>query len=142
MTILELNHVALHVADLDASVAFYRDHLELPQIPRPAFDFPGAWFRLGPEQQLHLLAGREAPPQRLSRRAHFALKVASIDEAEAFLQRKGLTYRPRKRRPDGAWQLFLHDPDGHRIELTDLSPLTRDTILENTLTASATRRRG
>ena len=123
MTILELNHVALHVADLDASIAFYRDHLELPQIPRPAFDFPGAWFRLGPKQELHLLAGRKAPIPIRNRRAHFALRVASIDEAEAFVRHKGIAHQPRKRRPDGAWQLFLYDPDGHRVELTDLSPL-------------------
>ena len=123
MDILELNHIALHVADLDASMAFYGDHLELPQLPRPAFDFPGAWFRLGPKQELHLIAGRTTPVDSHKRRAHFALRVASIKEAEAFLQRKGIAHQPRKRRPDGAWQLFLIDPDGHRVELTDLSPL-------------------
>jgi hypothetical protein len=26
-------------------------------------------------------------------------------------------FRPRKRRPDGAWQILLRDPDGHVIEL-------------------------
>ena len=123
MNILELNHVAIHVSDLDASIAFYRDGLELPQIPRPAFDFPGAWFRLGPTQELHLIAGRALPEPGHHQSRHFALKVASIDEAEALLRRNGVAHQPRKRRPDGAWQLFLHDPDGHRIELTDLSPL-------------------
>jgi hypothetical protein len=24
---------------------------------------------------------------------------------------------PKKKRPDGAWQIFLNDPDGHTIEL-------------------------
>ena len=124
MNILELNHVALHVADLDASIAFYRDGLELAQIPRPAFDFPGAWFRLGPKQELHLVAGRALPTPGHNQSRHFALQVDSIEAAEALLRRNGVAHRPRKRRPDGAWQLFLADPDGHRIELTDLSPLT------------------
>ena len=123
MHILELNHVALHVADLEASVVFYRDKLGLEPLPRPAFDFPGAWFRLGPQQELHLVAGRALPVPGHSQSIHFALQVASIDEAEALLQRNGVTHHPRKRRPDGAWQLFLADPDGHRIEFTDFSPL-------------------
>ncbi len=123
MNVLELNHVALHVADLDASIAFYRDQLELPQIPRPAFDFPGAWFRLGPGQELHLIAGRALPVPGHNRSRHFALQVDSIEAAEALLRRNEVTYHPRKRRPDGAWQIFLADPDGHMIELADLSPL-------------------
>jgi len=34
---LQLNHVALHVADIERSVAFYRDVLQLEPMPRPAF---------------------------------------------------------------------------------------------------------
>ena len=40
----ELNHVALHVKDVANSCEFYERVLELQQIPRPAFDFPGAWY--------------------------------------------------------------------------------------------------
>ena len=126
MNILELNHVALHVADLDASIAFYRDQLELEPMARPAFDFPGAWFRLGPTQELHLIAGRQQSVHGQSRGTHFAVQVGSIEEAEAVLRRNDVAYRPRKHRPDGAWQIFLTDPDGHWIELTDLSP--RETL--------------
>ena len=50
MKFRELNHVAIHVADVDVSSAFYRDILQLPEIPRPAFSFPGAWFLLGEQQ--------------------------------------------------------------------------------------------
>ena len=123
MKILELNHIALHVADLEASIAFYRDQLELAPIPRPAFDFPGAWFRLGTQQELHLIAGREQPVESQARGTHFALQVDSIEEAAALLRRNDITHRAPKRRPDGAWQIFFTDPDGYKIELTDLSPL-------------------
>ena len=47
MKVLQLNHVALHVADVAVSESFYRDVLQLEQLARPAFDFPGAWFRFG-----------------------------------------------------------------------------------------------
>ena len=58
MKVLELNHVAIHVTDVERSVAFYRDVLRLEPIPRPAFTFPGAWFRLGVDQELHLIGER------------------------------------------------------------------------------------
>ena len=59
MQIAQLNHVAIHVADVERSVAFYRDVLRLEPIPRPAFTFPGAWFRLGVDQELHMIGERK-----------------------------------------------------------------------------------
>jgi catechol 2,3-dioxygenase-like lactoylglutathione lyase family enzyme len=117
MKIRELNHVAIHVRDVERSCAFYRDVLRLEALPRPAFDFPGAWFRLGITQELHLI-GRpigDAPP--VNRNNHFALQVDDIDAWENHLRQIGADFQPRKRRPDGAWQVFLRDPDGHFIEL-------------------------
>ena len=120
MEILELNHVAIHVADVERSCAFYREVLGLKQIPRPAFSFPGAWFQLGPSQELHIIGQREGEPLGGPRSNHFALRVPSIREAEAQLKAKGVPYQGPWQRPDGAWQIFLADPDGHFIELCEL----------------------
>jgi lactoylglutathione lyase len=117
MNILELNHVALHVADVAASEHFYRRVLRLTPLPRPAFDFPGAWFRLGGHQELHLIGRRNEPVVSGSRSNHFALLVDDITAWEQHLNRVSAPFRPRKQRPDGAWQIFLSDPDGHYIEL-------------------------
>ena len=117
MKLLQLNHIALHVADLERSVAFYRDVLMLEAIPRPAFSFPGAWFRLGVDQELHLIAGRDVETQSHNRGNHWALMVDDMDAWEADFQRRGITYLPRRIRPDGALQIYLVDPDGHYIEL-------------------------
>ena len=117
MTILELNHVALYITDLKRSAGFYRDVLRLEPLPRPAFDFPGAWFRLGTQQQLHLIAGRDEVFARSNANNHFALRVGDLDEWERHLQETGAVFAPRKKRPDGAAQIFLQDPDGHTIEL-------------------------
>ena len=57
MRIKELNHVAIHVEDVERSCSFYRTVLRLESIPRPAFDFPGAWFQLGDVQELHIIGG-------------------------------------------------------------------------------------
>lgn len=117
MKIHELNHVAIHVADVAQSCEFYRGVLRLEQMPRPAFDFPGAWFRLGTSQELHLIGRRDEPVPPGSRNNHFALRVDDIAACERHLQKIGAEFRPKKQRPDGAWQIFLRDPDGHFIEL-------------------------
>ena len=122
MKILELNHVAIHVADVERSCAFYRDVLRLEMLPRPAFDFPGAWFRLGANQELHLI-GRREPVAPVNGNNHFALRVDDIVAWEEHLQQTGAEFRPRKQRPDGAWQIFLRDPDGHYIELFTPEPI-------------------
>jgi catechol 2,3-dioxygenase-like lactoylglutathione lyase family enzyme len=116
----QLDHVALQVADLDASVAFYRDVLCLPPMERPAFDFPGAWFRIGTTQELHLIAGRQAPVDSDRRGGHFAIRIESPDAWEAHLDQNNAVRLPRKPRPDGASQTFVRDPDGHWIELSCL----------------------
>ncbi len=120
MEILQLNHVAIHVQDVERSCAFYRDVLGLKQIERPAFSFPGAWFSLGPGQELHIIGEAERPSQGGPRSNHFALRVPSIRQAEEELRRKGIAFQGPWQRPDGAWQMFLADPDGHFIELCEL----------------------
>jgi lactoylglutathione lyase len=117
MKILELNHVALHVADVARSCEFYQRVLQLPPMPRPAFDFPGAWFRLGTNQELHLIGERGEPVISSGRSNHFALMVEDLSAWEKHLQKVGADFRQKKPRPDGAWQIFVRDPDGHAIEL-------------------------
>lgn len=120
MKIKSLDHVAIHVKDVVKSSEFYEQVLELPRLPRPNFGFPGAWFRLGSHQELHLIGGREQPVHAHNRGNHFALAVDSIEAAEAFIKTKNYPYRPPRQRPDGVWQMYLSDPDGHVIELTEL----------------------
>ena len=117
MKILELNHVAIVVSDVERSCAFYRDVLQLTSLPRPAFDFPGAWFRLGTNQELHLIGGRGEPVVAGPRGNHFALQVQDLAAWEQHLKDVNASFQPKKQRPDGAWQIFLRDPDGHYIEL-------------------------
>lgn len=117
MNIEQLDHVALHVADVEASCAFYRDVLKLPAMERPAFDFPGAWFRLGATQELHLIGGRTDEVQSGNRRMHYALKVDDIDAWEEHLKAQDAEILPRRQRPDGAIQIYVKDPDGYSVEL-------------------------
>ncbi len=116
MEILELNHVAIHVKDVEKSVAFYERKLGLQIIPRPAFNFPGAWFQLGPAQQLHLIGRRKENIYSLPEGNHFALKCKSIETVKNELLKKEISFKGPKSRPDGVQQIFLQDPDGYFIE--------------------------
>ncbi len=116
MQITELNHVALHVSSVESSSRFYGETLGFPALPRPAFTFPGAWFRLGRNQELHLIGGKLAEPlTEETRGGHFAMRVDDIGEAAKLLKGKGVKFRST-RRPDGAQQIFFEDPDGHQLE--------------------------
>jgi lactoylglutathione lyase len=117
MRTLQLNHVAIHVDDVPCSVAFYRDVLRLQELPRPAFSFPGAWFRLGDDQELHLIGDVRYPPVEQHRGNHYALLIDDVAAWERHLAQVGISHQPRRVRPDGAYQIFLTDPDGHYIEL-------------------------
>ena len=119
MIIKELNHVAIAVENVGRSVEFYRNVLQLPQLPRPDCDFDGAWFRLGGYQELHIIEGRTKPVTNDRRGAHFALSVDSIHEFQSQLDLHKVSYHPPKERPDGVVQLFLIDPDGYFIELAE-----------------------
>ena len=117
MIIRELNHVAIHVTDVRRSSEFYQLVLKLEAIPRPAFSFPGAWFRLGAHQELHLIGHHGAAFSPANRNNHFALRVDDLDAWERHLKSVGAAFAPKKQRPDGASQVFVSDPDGHAIEL-------------------------
>ena len=113
----ELNHVSLHVEDIKKSTNFYVNTLKLELIDRPKFDFPGAWFRLGEFQELHLIGERKDPIISSSRYSHFALRADNLDEWEEYFKKINQIFEPRRIRPDGAIQIYLVDPDGYNIEL-------------------------
>ncbi len=117
MKTTQLNHVAIHVADVEKSCEFYERVLQLERIPRPAFNFPGAWYRLGGDQELHIIGERDEPTHSHNRGNHYALMVDDMDAWEAFFQEQGIEYAPRRVRPDGAFQIYVTDPDGHYVEL-------------------------
>jgi lactoylglutathione lyase len=117
MKVRQLDHVTLHIKDLDASQRFYDGVLLLEQLPRPAFASVGAWFRLGPTQQLHLIAGRVQEVNSAIRGNHFAVEVDDIQAYDAHLCSLGIRFEKLNIRPDGATQIFITDPDGYVIEL-------------------------
>ena len=121
MLVERFHHVSLSVTDLARARSFYREVLGLTELPRPAFDFPGAWFDLG-NAQLHLIV--HTSPRSLrgttdidSRDGHFALRIHDWKAAIERLRAHGVKFIEK---PDNATpfaQIHLTDPDGNGIEL-------------------------
>lgn len=114
------NHVAIIVEDVDASESFYKEVFELEPIPRPDFNFPGAWLGFEGACELHIIGGRDAPVVSDPRGAHFAMEIQSMDEWCAHLASINVAFLPVRSRPDGALQTYIEDPDGYFVELTQL----------------------
>ena len=122
----QLGHIVLYVADLDRSLAFYRDILGWPVISPPGpHRFAG--FRAGDTHHDLLLVevGPDAAPVPPGRRLglyHFGVKVGdSDDDLRALLAR--IQARPDLATLTGtaeesfAHSLYVHDPDGNEVEL-------------------------
>jgi glyoxylase I family protein len=121
-----LHHVAVCVTDIDRAKQFYGEVLGLKELPRPPFDFGGAWYALGDAQELHLIVH---PPTLTMRRTtdidakdgHLAIRVRSYQETLEHLRRHGIECldRPRNLTP---WpQIYVTDPDGNVIEFNAAS---------------------
>ncbi|MCS7019733.1 MAG: VOC family protein [Cytophagales bacterium] len=111
------NHIALQVADIEASKNFYGNVLGLKSVPVPDnLKAIRAWFQVSEQHQIHLLAGRTQPVVNDKDGSHFALFVADIAAAERFLQSQKIPYHAQTRF-DGVRQIYLADPDGYLIEL-------------------------
>lgn len=123
--VIKHNHLALQVKDLPVSTKFYSEILGLERIEVPDnLKAIRSWFKIGSDQQIHLMAGRTTPVYNDRNGSHFAIFVESIDKAEAFLKSKNLPYHSQVRF-DGVKQIYVPDPDGYQIELNEWKEPTK-----------------
>jgi len=127
IAIESLHHVALCVTDLHRAKAFYGGVLGLREIPRPPFDFGGAWYELGDDRQLHLIVH---PPTRTlrgtrdidARDGHLAIRVRSYRDTVEHLRRHGIECLESPRNLTPWAQIYVTDPDGNVVEFNTDTP--------------------
>ncbi len=119
------NHVALYVKDLAKSAAFYKNVMELKEIPEPFHDGKHVWLRTGEHTNLHLIQGAAETTQH-DINSHFAYSVKNLAEFTKHLDELHVKYGNWKGedklivlRPDGVKQVYLQDPDNVWIEVND-----------------------
>jgi catechol 2,3-dioxygenase-like lactoylglutathione lyase family enzyme len=124
-----LFEMVIEVADLAAAEHFYRDILGLPLAERWEDERPAVWLTLGRESFLGLW-----PPEtggaaaihggRGGSHVHFAIRLpmGTLDTTRARLQSLGFVIEERDF-GRGNRALYLDDPDGNVVELTERTTL-------------------
>lgn len=123
-----LDHIALLVRDLDASVAFLTDVLGLVETPNPMGGTAIRWIDIGDGRRFHVQAG-DVSRVHVEKQTHFALSASDFDAVLARLRRDGVAFSDMagtpgaiNTRPDGMRAIFLKDPNGYWFELNDFKP--------------------
>lgn len=111
-------HAAILVSDKGRAEAFYDELLQLPKVPRP-FNYAGTWYQLG-EMQFHLIEDPELVVKlqntdKIGRNSHIAFGVKSLDAVRSQLDEQNYPYQMSQ---SGRKALFVQDPDGNVIEIT------------------------
>lgn len=122
MKITALLHATFLSADLERSRNFYETLLGLTSSDaRPDLGFPGVWYEVGANQQIHLMhlpdpeAGLQRPAHG-GRDRHIALAVRNLEELERRLAAAGVACTLSK---SGRRALFCRDPDGNALEFVE-----------------------
>ena len=119
MPVDALQHVNIRVRDLEASKAFYVQAVGLRVGPRPAVASVGYWLYAGDEPVIHLV---QVPPDQGAAAGsgavdHIAFRGIDLESTRDHFAALGLVFGEALIPRDGTRQLFVHDPDGIKIEL-------------------------
>ncbi|MCC7087032.1 MAG: VOC family protein [Pirellulales bacterium] len=127
LPITAVNHLTVTTRRLAASRKFYCDVLGFQEVPRPNFNFRGAWlFNFG--LMIHIIeSGTAGDPHAeiQTREPHLALHSDDLESCERLLQEHCIAYRKNEVPDLGIKQLFFQDPDGYHIEVGKYPPLPK-----------------
>ncbi len=131
MTILNIDHYLLQVADMAATRDWYVRVLGLEEGPHPDFRFPVCWLYANGKDVLHIAEGgadvsenrRRYLGQQSTDTAgsgvidHVAFRVTGLAEMIERLDAEGADYTKRQVDDQASFQLFVQAPDGIKVEL-------------------------
>jgi len=115
-----MNHFTILTDQLDETVKFYREFLDLEPGDRPPFKFPGAWMyskNADSEAILHIISNDSLPEHRAGIIDHMAFSATGLLDTLEKLKARDIEYDLRHLPGSGAWQLFFFDPNGAKVEL-------------------------
>ncbi len=117
--ITRLAHVCIGATDLAAAEEFYVQTLGMEL----AFEFfragerIGFYVKAGEDTFIEVFADAEAQDAARPRIKHFCLEVEDLDAVLTTLASRGVKVTDKKLGADNAWQAWIADPSGVRIEL-------------------------
>ena len=128
MPLENLNHVLVLARNLEATRSFFVDVLGLEDGYRPPFPFKGHWIYLGDRAVVHVAENRGYLDKRDHVQGgsadnatgsidHIAFEATGLKAMIARLEKHGIAAHHRKVPDLDLHQVFVHDPNGVRIEL-------------------------
>jgi glyoxylase I family protein len=124
MAVAAFEHVNIRTTDVERARDFYVTALGLRVGDRPPFASIGYWLYLEDRPVVHLVqrpAG-ESSAAGSGNVDHIAFRGVDLETTRATLGAAGIQFREAVVPRDGAIQIFLHDPDGLKLELNFPSP--------------------
>lgn len=117
-SILKLEHVAVHVNELESTRKFYEEILGWsPSDVSDEVTSKGiVWYELPDGRQIHLFATDAELPIN---RAHFALNVEDVSGWRTFLENAGVEIVEPLVNLYNAERFFVRDPSGNLIEFVN-----------------------
>jgi catechol 2,3-dioxygenase-like lactoylglutathione lyase family enzyme len=120
MPVNALQHINIRARDVERTRDFYVRVLGLRVGERPPFTSTGYWLYLGADPVIHLVQKTsDEAPSAMDTGAidHIAFRGVDLNATRQALAREGIGFREAVVPRDNSIQLFVHDPDGVRIEL-------------------------
>lgn len=131
MPLSHMEHFLLQTEDIEATKDWYVKVLGFRVGPSPDFKFPVYWLYLGDRDVLHITTGgknvSENRKQYVGQESdatrgsgvidHIGFRTTGLEEMIAHLTKLGIDFKERQVDDQGLYQLFLHDPNGVKIEL-------------------------
>jgi catechol 2,3-dioxygenase-like lactoylglutathione lyase family enzyme len=131
MPLSHLEHFLIQTADLKATRDWYVRVLGMKEGWHPDFKFPVVWLYIGDKDVLHMTEGganvSENRKKYLGQQStdvhgsgaidHVAFRCTGLPDMLAHLKREGVAFTQRMVSDQGLYQLFLHDPNGVKVEL-------------------------
>lgn len=120
LSITHFLHATLLVTHLEAAQHFYEAVLGLKPVERN-LSFAGVWYQIG-AVQIHLIVADAVVSdcvnsQKLGRNRHIALAVTDLDTIQQRLEAFNHKFQHSA---SGRSALFIADPDGNIIELSEV----------------------
>jgi catechol 2,3-dioxygenase-like lactoylglutathione lyase family enzyme len=131
MPLSYMEHVLLQTEDIEATKDWYVKVLGFRVGPSPDFKFPVYWLYLGDRDVLHLTTGGKNVSENRKKYVgqesqastgtgvidHIGFRTTGLAEMIEHLKKHNIDFKERQVDDQGLYQLFLHDPNGVKIEL-------------------------
>ena len=117
MSIIGLNHINIHTSDIEKTIKFYKNILNMKEGFRPAFKIPGAWLYAGENPIIHLIKKKNNGKNLNSPIDHIAFEASNFEETKKHLEKAKYNFSFADVPETGVKQIFLSDPNGVNIEL-------------------------